>query len=273
MAFVVTVEDVTPPPRGDGIHWDRVLAFEGSSAVDAGSLVQTIGPGAAFPTDADPANPMTRMITVTGATADSGKWYSFVFKDAAGNFSPRSAPTYNGSTAEVNYRPSVREVAARVRNRTIDSVSNKEIGTFTENTEPTAAQVEDIIDSAVDELIPLFGDNVADDPVGPDVEAYRTSVRATAAILAAAMVELTYFGKEVARGNSPYDKMIKEYERKLAFSAQMLGIILPGAATGSSGGGGGTATNPNVWIPLGSHYAQWDNDPGDTYENPITRPF
>lgn len=267
MTFVVTLEGYTPPVRVDQV-WTQALIDESAASTGPWTQIEVINlaslPGGA---DTDPENPQTRNLTTVNATLAQG-WYRVTFRDNVGNTTVPSAPLHNIDLSLVNWRPTVSEVASRIRNRTIDENGN-ELGTFTNNTEPTASQVEDLIDESVDEMISIFTETVIDAPTGPDPDAYRKVVRAAAAALTAANVELTYFGKEVARDNSPYKQLLEDYKRRLAYAASMLGIQLPGDGTGT----GSDKPNIHVWVPLGSHYSQWSNEVDDPFNDMMTRPF
>jgi hypothetical protein len=266
MPFVVTIEDVTPPARAD-VPWTQGLVYEGSTAVGAWTLVETISlatlPGGL---DTDPNNPAARNLTTTHATAQSGLYYSAVFKDAAGNSSQRSTAIFNNPLgASVNWRPTVAEVAALIRARTIDNNGN-EVGTFTNDTTPTATQADELIDKAVEDLYPVFKSTVPDAPVPPNAspEAYREAVSALAAARAALLVELTHFGKEVAQGNSPYKQMWDDYRQQLLQVATMLGLVVPGLTPVSSSGQS---------IIEGSHISYWGNEVTEPLVDMMTRPW
>lgn len=264
--FVVTVGDLTPPQRSDAV-WTQALMYEGPTSIGTWTLVDTISlatlPGGL---DVDPNNPRSRDLTTTHATAESGLYYSVVFKDAAGNSSQRSVSIFNNPLgANINWRPTVQEVATLIRARTVDNNGN-EIGVFTNTTTPNASQVDELIDKAVEDLYPIFKSTVADAPVPPNSspEAYREAVSALAAARAALLVELTHFGKEVSQGNSPYKQMYEDYRNQLLFVATMLGLVVPGLTPVSSTGQA---------VVEGSHIAIWGNEVTSPYSDMITRPM
>lgn len=261
MAFVVPLENFTPPARTDA-PWTGVRIFESTAPNGPWTLIQTIN--FADP-DVDPLNPKTRSWTTTLAALESG-WYSVIFIDAGGNTSQRSSSVRHGSdVSDVNYRPSVKDVGDLIRSRTIDDDGN-ELGTFTSATRPNASQVNELIDNALAEAVGIFGTTVPDAPAQyNDVDAYRKAVAQVVATYAAALVERTHFGKEVARENSPYKQLMIDYERMLARIAKMLGIVLEDVSEGA-------ATNSNQWVPLGSHNSFWGNDVIDPWSDIMTRP-
>lgn len=268
MPFVVTLEDITPPRRADA-PWTQALLSEAGSASGPWTLRQTINfntlPGGI---DADPRNPQSRDLTTTEATAESGLYYSVVFKDGAGNASQRSTAVFNNPEgSSVNWRPTVDEVGNMLRMRTIDSNGN-EVGTFTSDTRPTYEQADEAIDQAVQDLYPIFKAIVPDAPINAtnsSPEAYREAVSALAATRAALIIERTHFGKEVASGNSPYKLMWDDYRQQLLQVASMLGLIVPGL-TPTEGEGG-------VGIIGGTKIADWGNEVGNAYTNLMTRPY
>lgn len=253
---VLTFDAMSPPARQDGEPWTQVVIFEAASANGPWTEIQTIG--FADPDD-NPADPKSRVVTTTEATAETGLWYSFIFEDADANASPRSPAVYSGGTVtNVNYRPTVRDVADNIRARTIDEFDN-EVGTFTSETTPTGAQVEKLIDDAVDEVSSILGAEVPAAPA-PNPDLYRLAAQNLTATLAAAKVEITHFGKEVARENSPYDKLMDEFNRQLLWLATKLGITIPGDTPGGDD------------VPSGSHTAIWGNEVTDPWTDMMTRP-
>lgn len=81
------------------------------------------------------------------------------------------------------YRPTVADVGAILRARTVDADGN-ELGTFTAGTRPTGPEVDALIDRAMSLLAPVLGD-VPDRLAG--------SARALVALRAAILVERSYF--------------------------------------------------------------------------------
>jgi hypothetical protein len=105
-------------------------------------------------------------------------------------------------------RPTVEEVALLIRSRTKDSLGN-EIGTFDDETRPTADQVEEQIDAAaalVGMRLPPM-DELADEllPAVAHVVAYRAALR----------IEKSYFPEQVRTDRSAYEQLLGEYESDL----------------------------------------------------------
>lgn len=109
-----------------------------------------------------------------------------------------------------DYKPTPADIGALARQRTVDDGGN-EIGTFNETTRPTGDQVDALISDAMDEVYPYFGGNIPD-AKGDDPDAIRKAARSAVKYRAASLVELTYFGKEVARGNSPYKEYLDSFK-------------------------------------------------------------
>jgi hypothetical protein len=101
-------------------------------------------------------------------------------------------------------RPTVDDVAELLRARTKDSAGN-EVGTFDDDTRPTADQVEQHIDTAyalVSTRIPPLDDLPADLlPAFAGLVAYRAAMR----------IEKAYFPEQVQSGRSPYEQLRQEY--------------------------------------------------------------
>lgn len=112
-----------------------------------------------------------------------------------------------------DYTPTLDEVGALIRDRTVDAGGN-EVGTFTADTRPTDTEAESIISDAANEAYTMFGEDIPDapasasaaDPTTYDPNALRTAARKAVAYHAAALIELSHFGEQVARGNSPYQQ-------------------------------------------------------------------
>lgn len=142
-----------------------------------------------------------------------------------------------------DYTPTLNEVGALIRDRTVDAGGN-EVGTFTANTRPTDTQATDIIQDAALEAYTMFGEDIPDapieasaaDPTSYDPDALRTAARRAVSYHAAALIELSHFGEQVARGNSPY----QQYEdlwtaasKRVASAVESSGGESPGGAEGT----------------------------------------
>jgi hypothetical protein len=191
VSYVVSFKGVRPTPRFDEDPWVEAHLQE---APDSTGTWTTIEQYTLVP-DSNPARPDYRDFSSDAATLANG-WYRFVFFDASGDASQPTDPVFVGG--ELNFRPQVTDVAALIRTRTRDMHGN-ELGTFNEDTTPTAANVDSIIDGAVRWVQQRVGMEVCEAVVG--------MVRDTVALRAAMQVELTFFPEQVSANRSPYQQM------------------------------------------------------------------
>jgi hypothetical protein len=122
--------------------------------------------------------------------------------------------------------PSVLEVAELLRARTKDS-NGVEVGTFNDATRPTSAQVAGMAQTAAHDIQLRLGTSPP-----PEVTA---DAKGCAALLAACMVELSFFPEQVRTEQSPYNQL----RELLTFRLRVLtswvgggedgGQLLPGA--------------------------------------------
>lgn len=112
------------------------------------------------------------------------------------------------------YRPTVSDVARRVRARTVNQYGQK-LGTFTADTNPTDEEVEDLISDALDEVEPIVGEDVP--------ERWRDTVLRYVAILAAMEVEASYFPEQAAEDNSSYSLLKDKADRLLPILQSLAG--------------------------------------------------
>jgi hypothetical protein len=100
-------------------------------------------------------------------------------------------------------RPSVDDVAGLLRARTKDT-EGREVGTFNDETRPTAEQVETHIDAAMGLVGVRF-------PTLPDVPEYQQAFSSLVAYRAAMRIEKSYFPEQVRSDRSPYEELRQEY--------------------------------------------------------------
>lgn len=86
MSYVVTLVDLLPPARDDGLPWTGATIGEAPSQNGPFSTIVTFtfGSGGIPAPDSDPANPQARSFTTAQATLPSG-WYLPTLADAAGD--------------------------------------------------------------------------------------------------------------------------------------------------------------------------------------------
>lgn len=156
-------------------------------------------------------------------------------------------------------RPSVDDVAVLLRARTKDS-EGREVGTFNDETRPTAEQVERHIDNAVSLLatrMPL------DLPV-----VYEGTVKALTAYRAALQIEKSFFPEQVRSDRSAYDQLREEYNDDLTALMDALA-----GAGGDDGSGSAGHRAHSEWTPTFLFASQYPEPNGglivyDRYPEP-----
>jgi hypothetical protein len=157
------------------------------------------------------------------------------------------------STPPVAGRPSVDEVAVLIRARTKDSSGN-EVGTFDDDTRPTAGEVEEQIDAAYSLVGCRFPDPAGDNFPPRMVSAFQALV----AYRAAMRVEKSYFPEQVRTDRSAYTQLREEYLDDLAAFTDSM----------EAGGGEEVLTSDVVSLPVGS----WTSVPYSWIRAPIVEP-
>jgi hypothetical protein len=110
--------------------------------------------------------------------------------------------------------PSVLEVAQLLRARTKNS-SGFEVGTFNDDTRPTSAQAAALATAAAVDIQVRLG-------TSPPAEVIDFA-RGCSALLAACMVELSYFPEQVESGRSPYQQLRDLLNWRLELLASWVG--------------------------------------------------
>ena len=198
---IVTFQDYMPTPRYDGTPWTRVLIEE--AATEEGPWTQ-IDDILLVPADTDPTQPRARSFTTQNGTLIEG-WYRVTFKDAAAHLL-LTDPVQNIPGSDINFRPTITEVARKIMSRTRDRYGNL-VGTFTQNTQPTDTQAAGIITGVLTEIADYIGDEVP--------EAFRDDAANVAAIRAAMQIELDFYSDQVNTGRSIYPQLKEQYEEAL----------------------------------------------------------
>lgn len=241
---VVTLPRLTPLPRNDTIPWTQALIQEASTPTGTWTQIDSV---TLTPTDTDPANPQARDLTTIHATLTEG-WYRVVWKDAGNNTSAATAPWHNTSELAIGSRPSVDEVAALLRART-KITGGKEIGTFNTQTRPTGAEVDLLVDDALDEVFgkvqPIDSTLPAwvqqGDAYNAPGSPYEKRVRRAAALYTAILVELSYFPEQVKGNQSPAATYQMLYESRIR---ALIAEGETGRPEGEGGGAGGAGDAP-----------------------------
>jgi hypothetical protein len=152
-------------------------------------------------------------------------------------------------------RPSVDDVALLLRARTKDS-EGREVGTFTEDTRPTADDVEAQIDAALGLVTVRLPATIPD--------RWQGAVSSLVAYRAALRIEKSYFPEQVHSDRSPYDELREEYNDDLT-------ALLEALAGAGDAGGFGKSGAASEWTPT-FLYVFGDMWNGDDYwpepENP-----
>jgi hypothetical protein len=198
VAYEVTLDDYRPAPRGDGRPWTQALIEEAAASTGPWAPIET---QPLSPIDPNPADPIYRMISTGQATLEHG-WYRVTFIDETGN-QDVTAPIFNGPSI----RPSVIDISALLRTRTRDENGNL-IGVFTDATTPTAEQVEDIINDAVEDVTARVGANLPANRLG--------KARWLVKLYAAVVIEATFFSEQISSDKSPYQQFKDLYDEGIA---------------------------------------------------------
>jgi hypothetical protein len=99
--------------------------------------------------------------------------------------------------------PTVDDVAALLRARTQDN-NDQEVGTFNDDTRPTGDEAQRMIDVSAGLIFGAVGD-LSDLDCG-DADLVRNSAQNLWILLAAMLIELSYFPEQVRDNRSPYDQ-------------------------------------------------------------------
>lgn len=121
------------------------------------------------------------------------------------------------------YMPAVTDVAALLRQRTVNDYSN-EVGTFDATTRPTALQVQVTLNQAAALVSSILGADLA--PSVHDAARYLVTLRA------AMLVELSYFNEQIRPDKSAYNEL------KALWETDSKAIIEAVRQAGVSDGGG-----------------------------------
>jgi hypothetical protein len=134
MAYVVTLEGFTPPPRTDEA-WTQARIEEAAPGSDDYATLETV---ALTPLDADPENPQSRDFTTELAQYPNGS-YRVVFVDASGDESRPSEPVYFTDPSAEQVLANVEDLMAfRLKARGFGAgAGGVETGRFSEETTPT----------------------------------------------------------------------------------------------------------------------------------------
>ena len=227
---VVSFTEYTPVPRFDGQPWTQVNIEEGTVSDGPWTMIDSI---VLSPVDADPTQPMSRSFTTENATLQYG-WYRVSFADASGD-SIYTDPVYNSKASD--YQPTVKQVATHILARTVNQYGVRQ-GTFTTDTTPTAAEVEQIIALTMPEIADIIGDDIP--------EYLWDDAESVASIRAAMQTEIAFFPEQVSSDRSPYKLLKDKYEAAVENLRQQVAAAEEGQ-TGAVIGGSGN--RPSWYFP------------------------
>jgi hypothetical protein len=120
----------------------------------------------------------------------------------------------------IDITPSVADVAALLRARTKD-YNGDEVGTFNDDTRPTSAQVITLIDEAVADVQARMGQSPPPELAGAG--------KSAAAMMAACLVELSYFPEQVRSDRSAFSEYWELLQNKIAALQEAARGLEPGA--------------------------------------------
>lgn len=142
---------------------------------------------------------------------------------------------------EENIAPTVREVAALLESRTRNSRSGMLEKTFNEETRPTAEQVLELIEDAVEEVRTDLGTESVPEPV-------KGQVRSLIALVTAMKIEESFYTEQMESSKSPYKVFQGQYERRLDRVIKSIERALEGNSEMTE-----TDTLPHFSFPDGSN--------------------
>lgn len=138
-----------------------------------------------------------------------------------------SSPPTPVDPLTIAWRPTVDDVAALIRARTKDASGN-ELGTFTDKTRPTDAEVNQLITNGCAKVASVVGWDL---PADAEHEATHL-----AAIWTACEVELSYWPEQVRTDRSPYAQLLASFEYDMVPFAQYVAGLAPAGSLGLTGG-------------------------------------
>ncbi len=153
---------------------------------------------------------------------------------------------------EVDWRPALVEVGALLHARTRGGVEEggKELGTFTDQTNPTADQVESMISYATSSVASRIG-------LSPCTDALTARARGMAALYTAMLIELSYFPEQVGSDRSPYEKYKELYDQGMEALTEAIAENCDGGGDGLSVGGDGPVPSSSFPCPSGIGEQVW----------------
>jgi hypothetical protein len=129
-----------------------------------------------------------------------------------------------------DFTPELEDVGALLRARTKDTYG-AELGTFDENTRPTAEEVTALINRGVAKVANKIGTN-------PCTDELKEQAKDLASLYTAMLVELSYFPEQIRSDRSPYDRYKELYDSGITDLAESVGELCSDNSSISAGTGG-----------------------------------
>lgn len=198
---LINFTDITPPERYDEVVWTSAQILEAETSEGPFSVIATVD---LYPVDEDPTSPQPRNFSTTNGTVVEG-WYQIVFTDPYGGVSNPTLAWQNTSDESSELKPSVRELGAFMRGRTVAAGSGgRELGTFNAETRPTGTEAQVEIDRARDMVLMELGEEIP--------TRLYSQARWVVTIYAAMLVELSFYRNEINKDQSAFAQYQQLYK-------------------------------------------------------------
>lgn len=223
MSFVIPFRNYRPSKRNDAIKWTNAHAQEATDNNGEPGAWNTIE-SFAIADYPDPTNPPTLNFTTDLATQRPG-WYRIRFTDTGSGEEFTAGRFWGGE----GYRPSTRDVALYIKNRTADPNGNY-LGDFTADTAVTADEVEGLISKAQERVLRKLDV----DPNEVIATESHFAISNMIALYAAMLVELTKYSEQIQANRSPYPHLKDLFDEEFAVVVEdVTGIPPVTTGTGS----------------------------------------
>jgi len=153
------------------------------------------------------------------------------------------------------FRPTTQEVAAFIKNRTVDD-NNNFVGDFSSTTTVTQSEVDRLINECGEMVLAALRYDTTGGVVSIPVDNWP-AVKSLIALFTAIFVEVTKFSEQIARQVSPYPYLKELFDKMLAEKQADLGIMPPQG----SGGSGGLSLVDLIAAEYGRAVYQFPDDP------------
>ena len=106
-----------------------------------------------------------------------------------------------------DYKPTIDEISARIKSRTLETISGKRIGTFNANTNPTADEVGTFIEDALSEVGARVGQDLD--------QGYWAAAKFAAIMHVCSSIELSLFPESTDESASAYNAFKTRFENAI----------------------------------------------------------